>query len=62
MARYKDLESYIGAVEESVRKLVADRLLLSKDGEAYADLARRMVWPPEPVDTYPFWKLEAEKE
>jgi len=57
-ARYPVRESYVSAVRESARRLVADRILLAADGEAYVDLAGRVAWPPEPVDSYPFWKLE----
>jgi len=59
-ARYEDRDTYVSAVGESARSLVADRILLQAAADAYIDLARRMAWPPEPVDTHPFWKLEPE--
>ena len=61
-ARYRDRESYVSAVRESARRLVADRIFLAGDGDAYVDLAQSMAWPPEPVDSYPFWKPEPEGE
>jgi len=57
-ARYANREEYAAMVAKAARRLVADRILLKEDGEAYLDIAGRMAWPPEPIDSDPFWRLE----
>jgi hypothetical protein len=57
--RYSSKADYFNKVRAATTKLVAQRLLLREDAEAYLDLARRMVWPPVPIDRYPFWQTES---
>ena len=57
-ARYANREEYAAMVAKAARRLVTDRILLKEDGEAYLDIAGRMAWPPEPIDSDPFWRLE----
>jgi hypothetical protein len=57
-ARYANRERYAAMVAKAARRLVTDRILLKEDGDAYLDIAERMAWPPEPIDSDPFWRLE----
>lgn len=57
-ARYPSKGQYVARVSEAARRLVADRILLAEDGEAYVDRAKRLAWPPAPIDSDPFWRLE----
>ena len=56
-ARYPTREEYVARVREAARRLVADRILLEEDGEAYEEMAEQLAWPPIPTDTKPFWQL-----
>ena len=57
-ARYPDKQRYVARVSEAARRLVGDRILLEEDGKAYVDSATHLAWPPEPIDGFPFWRLE----
>jgi hypothetical protein len=57
-ARYRTKEEYVSRVREAARRLVADRILLEKDGAASVEKARQLSWPPTPTDGKPFWQLE----
>jgi hypothetical protein len=57
-ARYPDKQRYVARVTEAAKRLVADRMLLGEDGEAYMDAAARVAWPPAMIDGAPFWRLE----
>ena len=56
--RYTNGEQYVHQVTDAVRRLVADRILLEEDGDAYVDIAEHLAWPPAPLDGNPFWRLE----
>jgi hypothetical protein len=57
-ARYPSKGQYVARVSEAARRLVADRILLEDDGDAYAEKASQLAWPPIPTDGKPFWQLE----
>jgi hypothetical protein len=57
-ARYRTKEEYVARVRESARRLVADRILLAEDGEAYIEQAEGLAWPPAPTESAPFWRPE----
>jgi hypothetical protein len=59
-ARYSGKEDYVHRVEAAVRKLQDDRLLLEADAAASIEQARRLAWPPRPIDGFPYWGLEPE--
>jgi hypothetical protein len=42
----------------AARELREKGFLLEEDEQEYVEQAKRMVWPPVPVETYPFWKME----
>jgi hypothetical protein len=60
--RYPTKAAYVAQVEAAVRRLVEERFFLEEDGAAAVDLARRIAWPPRPIDAPPFWKVEASAE
>jgi len=39
-------------------ELAADRLLLPEDAMAYVESAQQIMWPPEPIDASPFWRVD----
>ncbi len=57
-ARYASKDDYLARVESATRALLEERLLLPKDAERYEEQARRMIWPPQPIDGSPYWLLE----
>jgi hypothetical protein len=59
--RYSSKDDYIARYQAAAYRLVEERLLLAEDAEAAIALVRRMAWPPEPIDSFPFWKLEADQ-
>jgi hypothetical protein len=58
-ARYASREDYVRRVAEAVERLIADRILLEEDGDAYVEKARQLAWPPTPIDGAPFWRMGA---
>lgn len=56
-ARYPNKVVYVKKVIEAVTNLIDQGFLLEDDGDIYIDHARRMAWPPEQIQGYPFWKL-----
>jgi len=61
-ARYPSKGQYVARVRDAAQRLVADRILLEEDGEAYVDIAKQLAWPPAPIEHPPFWQLEAVTE
>ena len=61
-SRYPDRGQYVAQVREAVRRLVADRILLAADGDTYVKQAEGLAWPPAPIDSAPFWRLEPSTE
>jgi hypothetical protein len=57
-ARYPTKQAYVDRVIAAARELREKGFLLEEDEQAYVEQAKRMVWPPVPVETYPFWKME----
>lgn len=57
-ARYRSKEDYVTKVEQAVDDLIQQRFLLKEDGNIFKDHARRISWPPEMTNQYPFWKME----
>jgi len=55
--RYDDHQDYVDRVAVAAFELAADRVLLRADADAFVDLAGRLVWPPEPMDAAPHWRL-----
>jgi hypothetical protein len=55
--RYKDQGRYVKAIEQTARKLEKEGLLLDEDVQAMIARAKQMVWPPVPVENYPFWQM-----
>ncbi|HSN54327.1 MAG TPA: alpha/beta hydrolase domain-containing protein [Candidatus Sulfomarinibacteraceae bacterium] len=60
-ARYPDHQAYVDRVAAAAAELVEERFLLPEDAAAAVELAGRLAWPPEPVDTAPFWLLGGER-
>lgn len=56
--RYATKEDYVARVGAAVRKLLEERFLLPDDAAAENELARRIAWPPRPIDGAPYWLLE----
>jgi hypothetical protein len=56
-ARYTGHQDYVDRVAAAAAELEADRLLLPADTAVVVDLAGRLAWPPDPVDTAPFWRV-----
>jgi len=57
-ARYATKEAFVARVREAAQHLVTDRILLEEDGNAYAERAEQLAWPPVPIDSKPFWQHE----
>ena len=57
-SRYPTRERYVAGVTSAAQLLVADRILLAEDGDAYVNAAAHLAWPPASIDQYPFWRLE----
>jgi hypothetical protein len=57
-ARYPNRDAYVRQVSDAARSLVADRILLGEDGDAYVNAAAQLAWPPATIDGAPFWRLE----
>ena len=55
--RYPTKQIYVDKVRAAVNKLIRQGFLLEEDGEVYIDLAKRIAWPPEELETYPFWMM-----
>jgi len=56
-SRYPSHQDYVDRVATAASELVRQRLLLADDAEQLIELAGRLVWPPTPIDTAPFWEL-----
>jgi hypothetical protein len=56
-ARYSGRQDYVNRVAAEARQLQTDGILLESDADAVIELAGRLAWPPEPVDSKPFWRL-----
>ena len=61
-ARFGTKEDWVAGVTAAARRLVADRILLPEDGQAYVEAAELMAWPPVPVERAPFWQKKHEVE
>jgi hypothetical protein len=57
-ALYPTQKDYVEKVKKAAHRLRRDRFLLREDELAIVDFAEKMVWPPEPTDLYPFWKMQ----
>lgn len=57
-ARYPSKEAYVEQVTAETRKLEKQGFLLKEDADLIIERAKKMVWPPVPIDEYPYWKLE----
>ncbi len=55
--RYDGHQDYVNRVSAAAYGLAADRILLEADAAAAVEFAGRLVWPPEPLDAAPFWRL-----
>jgi hypothetical protein len=55
--RYSSKKAYVENIIRAVRRLIKQGFLLKEDGENYIARAKRMAWPPEELQTYPFWKI-----
>jgi Alpha/beta hydrolase domain len=55
--RYKNQGQYVRAIEQAAVKLRKEGLLLDEDVQAMSERARQMVWPPVPIENYPFWQM-----
>jgi hypothetical protein len=60
-ARYSGRQDYVNRVAAEVRQLQTDGFLLEPDADGVIELAGRLSWPPEPIDSRPFWKLGADR-
>ena len=56
--RYSDKSIYVSQIEDAANSLRNDRFLLDDDAAAIVQFARQMVWPPYPIDRWPFWAIE----
>lgn len=57
-ARYSSKKEYMKRIEKAVKNLIKQGFLLEEDGKRYIDFYKRIVWPPVPIETYPFWLRE----
>jgi hypothetical protein len=57
-ARYPTRKRYVAQATAAAQRLVADRILLAEDGDAYVNAAAQLAWPPAPINQYPFWRPE----
>lgn len=57
--RYESQQEYIRKVKAAALKLRTERLILREDEEKIVRFAEKLVWPPEPTDEYPFWRLKS---
>jgi hypothetical protein len=57
-ARYPSQQDYVSKVEASAQQLLEQGFLLEEDKEDIVDRARNMVWPPEPIENRPFWRMK----
>jgi len=57
--RYSDQQEYVEKITNAVKELIAQRLILKEDGDIYIQNAKNMVWPPEPIERRPFWKMKS---
>jgi hypothetical protein len=56
--RYVDQAEYVKQIKNAANKLRDERFLLDEDAEAIVDFARKIAWPPKPIDRWPFWAVE----
>lgn len=54
--RYGRKEKYLELLITETNRLVEDRLLLREDADIIINNARELSWPPQMLDTAPFWK------
>lgn len=54
-SRYKNKGQYVSKVTQAARDLVKAGLLLQEDADDMTTRAAHIAWPPEPIETYPFW-------
>lgn len=57
-ARYADKQDYVNRVTVETKKMQQQRFLLPADADLIIERAKKMAWPPVPVDRYPYWKME----
>lgn len=55
--RYPTKDVYVEKVIEAVDDLMSRGFLLEEDGRVYIENAKRTAWPPEEINSPPFWKL-----
>jgi len=55
--RYDSHQDYVNLVAAEANQLAAERILLTADADAVVEFAGRLVWPPEPLDAAPHWRL-----
>lgn len=56
--RYNSKEEYVNLINDVVEDLIEKRLMMPEDGEVYKRNAGNMLWPPVPIQRYPFWKMK----
>jgi hypothetical protein len=56
--RYKDQDDYVFFIAGAAARLHRHRLLLEEDVQVIVSRAQNMVWPPVPIETYPFWQMK----
>jgi hypothetical protein len=54
--RYESQDEYVDLVYGACEELVSEGYMLEEDAERYVEIAKRMIWPPEPIDNYPHWR------
>jgi hypothetical protein len=54
--RYKSKQDYIEKIKVAVLQLKKEGFLLEEDAERYIIRAIAMLWPPQMIDSPPFWK------
>jgi hypothetical protein len=55
--RYVFYKDYIDKVQAEVSKLMTGGFFLEEDANAIIGCSKKMVWPPVPPETFPFWKM-----
>ena len=55
--RYTGHADYLAQLRRAAADLRQARLLLPEDEAAIVDFGRRLQWPPQPTNRWPFWKV-----
>ncbi|MEE4116042.1 MAG: alpha/beta hydrolase domain-containing protein [Marinilabiliaceae bacterium] len=54
--RYGSKDVYLKLVRKETENLLADRLLLQEDADKIIENSKKISWPPQITEAWPFWK------